>query len=1069
MKVLSPGSRSAVDRRCVASIVVLLALAFALAHAAPASAAFGYLTQWGGPGSGEGQFQAPFGIAVDASGNVYVADCQLNRVQEFTGVGEPIRQLGAKGKGNGQFECARDVAVDATGVYVIDYYNNRVEKFNGSGEYISQWNNSEGGHGVFVEPVSIAADGKGHVYVGDHVATSEETQRVQRFDTTGKWQALVGKAGSGSGQYGKPLGLAADGTGSLYVSDQTYSRVVKFNSAGNPAGEWGEFGSGNGQFGALQQGIATDAANNVYVADWENNRIEKFTSTGTYLGQWGTTGSGNGEFNEPMDVATGPSESVYIADAGNDRIVKYGPGGVSAVTVVTGAATAVTATGATLNGTINPQGTPTSYRFEYGTTASYGSLTSIAADGSGNSDVAVAAPISGLTLSTLYHFRLVALQGGNEVASGEDATFTTSPSPGEATGCARVGHTIGSVGVCADAMTYSGGVWTASGNVILDGGVSAGDGPLLLNDGLASITSSSSVTLSVLRSPSVTIGSGILQIQASSATDSVSGRTALSSLTIGSPLTMALGAIPFVPLLSDYLDPAEGGGVIVTGRPSFDMLGPLAGASLPTGSFSLGIHKNASGPFKVLGGSIRWDGIELGGGWKLGTFSIGYSEGPPSAWTFMGAAEFPFFSSISGLEISGATSNGSIDAIGVKLKTPGVPLGTTGIILDTFGGSLKGLSGGSGNPLIISALVGGGWTKTALPDPFNWIIHIKEVSLSINTSGSGTLAGELDLLDGEGRLAKATASLTIQISPSFLASGALDAQFNALLVSALLHTQAAMNSQHFTAQGSVSGKVLGLTVGSGSGVVSDAGIGATTQICFWFFGKHCYAVGVGLRWANVTGFPPKVEAIGADINRYVTISAHASAAPRPVRFNVARGRPFLDIEARGADADAFELISPSGVRYRPGAHRPDLYSQTLAGGTASAIVVYAPRPGSWQLRSLTTKRNTYNVQAIPALGTVRARKIAPASSKRRPLARKLKKLVLSWAGSGLPRDTRVALYVSSSAKAPGTLVRGGLRVSARTSIATKQLKHGANYLYLVLSSRRIAFSVARFPAPVWWR
>lgn len=1004
-------------------------------------------------------------MAVDPSGNVYVADCQLHRVQKFDSSGKYLLQFGGEGTGNGEFKCARDVAVDSSGVYVVDDNNNRVEKFDSTGKYVSQWNNSE--HGAFLEPISIAADGKGHVYVGDHVATSEEAQRVQRFDTSGKWQALIGKAGAGEGQYGKPYGLATDSEGNLYVSDLTNSRVVKFDKDGNAAGKWGGEGSGNGQFGFWQQGIATDSESNVYVADRGNDRIEKFSSAGTYLSQWGTTGSGDLELKEPFDVATDSSGNVYITDAGNHRVVKYGPGGVVAPTVVTGAASPVTATTATLNGTINPQGTATSYRFEYGTTTSYGSLTGVTSAGAGTGDVALSAPIGGLAPGTTYHFRLVALRGGVEIASGADATFTTWPNPGEASECARAGHTVGNVGVCADQLTYSAGIWTASGNVVLDGGVSAGDGPLRLNDGLASITSESSVTLVVLRPTPVTIGSGILQVQATNVTDGVSGRSGLASLTIASPLTIPLGAIPFVPLLTDYLDPAEGGGVIVAGRPSFDMLGPLAGASLPTGSFSLGIHKNASGPFKVLGGSIRWDGIELGGGWKLGTFLIGYAEGPPSAWTFMGSAEFPFFSSISGLEISGSTSNGSIDAIGVRLKTPGVPLGTTGIILDTFGGSLKGLSGGANNPLIVSALVAGGWTKTGLPDPFNWIIHIKEVSVSINTAGSGTLSGELDLLDGEGRLAKATASFTIQISPSFLASGKLDAQFNALLVSALLHTEAAMNTQHFTAQGSVEGKVLGIKVASGSGVVSDAGIGATTEVCFWLFGKHCYSVGAGLTWSNVTSFPPKVDWINSDVGRYVTISARSAAAPRPVRFKVARGRPFLDVEARGADSRRFELISPTGVRYGPGTRRRDSYSEVLAGGAATALVVYAPRPGTWKLRSLTTKRNSYDIQAIPALGEVRARKISPASSKRRPLARRVKRVTLSWSGSGLPRDTRMALYSSSSAKAPGTLVRGGLRVKGRLNVATKRLRRGANYFYLVLSSRRIAFNVVRFPAPVW--
>jgi len=74
----------------------------------------------------------------------------------------------------------------------------------------------------------------------------------------------------------------------------------------------------------------------------------------------------------------------------------------------------------------------------------------------------------------------------------------------------------------------------------------------------------------------------------------------------------------------------------------------------------------------------------------------------------MGKFEAPFLPSGTGAELSGAFSRGTLDALGIKISTPGVPLGSTGIIMDTFGGSLKGLSGGANNPLIISALVGGG-------------------------------------------------------------------------------------------------------------------------------------------------------------------------------------------------------------------------------------------------------------------------------------------------------------------------------------------------------------------------
>jgi hypothetical protein len=99
--------------------------------------------------------------------------------------------------------------------------------------------------------------------------------------------------------------------------------------------------------------------------------------------------------------------------------------------VVTGAASSVTATGATLNGTVNPNSLATTYHFEYGTTTSYGTSIPVpdGSAGSGSSAVAKAEPIGGLSASTLYHFRLVATNSAG-TTNGADASFTTSASGG---------------------------------------------------------------------------------------------------------------------------------------------------------------------------------------------------------------------------------------------------------------------------------------------------------------------------------------------------------------------------------------------------------------------------------------------------------------------------------------------------------------------------------------------------------------------------------------------------------------------------------------------------------------
>lgn len=105
-----------------------------------------------------------------------------------------------------------------------------------------------------------------------------------------------------------------------------------------------------------------------------------------------------------------------------------GGGGLPSTT--SGAATSVTDTTATLNGVVNPNGVATSYRFAYGLTSSYGSVTATTSAGSGSADVAVTANLTGLTAGTTYHYRLDAIQGGVVVASGADRTFITTGGTG---------------------------------------------------------------------------------------------------------------------------------------------------------------------------------------------------------------------------------------------------------------------------------------------------------------------------------------------------------------------------------------------------------------------------------------------------------------------------------------------------------------------------------------------------------------------------------------------------------------------------------------------------------------
>ncbi|MGD0282470.1 MAG: hypothetical protein ABSB95_08930 [Dissulfurispiraceae bacterium] len=186
------------------------------------------VAQWGSPGSGNGQFDNPSGVAVDSSGNVYVADTFNYRIQKFDSNGNYLTQWGFYGSGNGQFNQPFGVAVDSYGnVYVADSQNYRIQKFDSSGNYLMQWG-SEGssGNGQFEGLNGVTVDSYSNVYALDRWRAS-----VQKFDSFGNYLTQWGSEGSGYGQFEEPWGAAVDGFGNVYVADYGGNGIQKFNPA----------------------------------------------------------------------------------------------------------------------------------------------------------------------------------------------------------------------------------------------------------------------------------------------------------------------------------------------------------------------------------------------------------------------------------------------------------------------------------------------------------------------------------------------------------------------------------------------------------------------------------------------------------------------------------------------------------------------------------------------------------------------------------------------------------------------------------------------------------------------
>lgn len=308
-------------------------------------------TTWGSFGdcSGHGCGQAgdtqllnyPRGIAVNprptGSGQVlvYVADSLNQRVVEYTDSGSYLGEVGGLGTGQGQFKAPYDVAVDQAGnLYVADFSNDRVERFDASTlAFLGEWGTLGSGPGQLDSPRALGspADANG-VYVAD-----TGNQRIQGFSETGSTTAAWGTAGRGGpGFVSRPSGIAVDRSGNLYVGDTWAHRVEKLSASGAYLGQWGRViprtgltanGSKDGQF-YFPRGVAFDpAGGNVWVADQNNNRIEVFTTTGTWLATYGGPGTAPGQFSVPRALTVTPDGDVYVADTGNNRIQKRSPSG----------------------------------------------------------------------------------------------------------------------------------------------------------------------------------------------------------------------------------------------------------------------------------------------------------------------------------------------------------------------------------------------------------------------------------------------------------------------------------------------------------------------------------------------------------------------------------------------------------------------------------------------------------------------------------------------------------------------------------------------------------------------
>jgi sugar lactone lactonase YvrE len=265
----------------------------------------------------DAELDTPFSTVPDTAGNLYIADTYNQRVRKVDSSGNitTIAGNGTAGSGSGQLNYPYGLAVAGSGyLYIADAYNNRVLKLNtatlgveivagtGVGAY-----SGDGNQAVDAElqrPLGIAADSAGNLYIADTY-----NQRIRKVDTTGKittvaGTGVVGYNGDGisavDAELSYPEEVAVDSAGNLYIADTVNARIRKVNAKGTISTV-----AGNGTAGyngdniaatsaelAYPVGLTIDSNGNLYIADSGNQRIRKLDTSGAITTIAGTGKAG---------------------------------------------------------------------------------------------------------------------------------------------------------------------------------------------------------------------------------------------------------------------------------------------------------------------------------------------------------------------------------------------------------------------------------------------------------------------------------------------------------------------------------------------------------------------------------------------------------------------------------------------------------------------------------------------------------------------------------------------------------------------------------------------------------
>jgi len=256
------------------------------------------LSSFGTYGTSTGDLYQPAGMAIDSSGDIWVANqngASNDYIQKFSPSGTYLSGFDAYGIGG--IEGAEDIAIATSGnIWAVNGYYTVME-FSPSGSVLNQFGSWGTSAGQFEDDDAIAIDPTtGNIWVADG-----NNERVEEFSSSGSFIMQFPIA-----DYGY-YGIAVDASGNIWVSGSV-NTLLKYSPSGtllyNSENVYG-YGTSPGQLDG-NQGIAIDSNGNVWVANSNgfksDARVEEFSATDTYISEFGSYGTGNGQLTRPKRV-----------------------------------------------------------------------------------------------------------------------------------------------------------------------------------------------------------------------------------------------------------------------------------------------------------------------------------------------------------------------------------------------------------------------------------------------------------------------------------------------------------------------------------------------------------------------------------------------------------------------------------------------------------------------------------------------------------------------------------------------------------------------------------------------